>query len=210
MCVSVKLLQSCPTLYDPVDPSGSSVHGILQSRTLEWVAMPSSRGYSQPSHQTHIPYVFHIGRWVLYHGCHLGSPTSSLHPSKALLKDLPTPILPSLPSLLNTEPEYSFEKWNLISPLLKTLQYPSTSFKVKPQILTMATEALCDLYFPTSISVTFSVPSTPLSWSHSHQPPSYSWTLHNSFGILFNHSFCLESPSLISACPTPSSASHLC
>ena len=38
--------QSCPTLCDPVDcsPPGSSVHGILQARILDWVAMPSSRG----------------------------------------------------------------------------------------------------------------------------------------------------------------------
>ena len=45
-----KSLQSCPTLCDPMDcsPPGSSVHGILQARTLEWVAMPSSRG-SSPS-----------------------------------------------------------------------------------------------------------------------------------------------------------------
>ena len=43
--------QSCLTLCDPVDcsPLGSSVHGILQTRILEWVAMPSSRGSSQPS-----------------------------------------------------------------------------------------------------------------------------------------------------------------
>ena len=41
--------QSCPTLWDPVDcgPPGSSAHGILQARTLEWVALPSSRGSSQ-------------------------------------------------------------------------------------------------------------------------------------------------------------------
>ena len=38
--------QSCPTLCDPVDcsPPGSSVHGILQARILEWVAIPSSEG----------------------------------------------------------------------------------------------------------------------------------------------------------------------
>ena len=43
--VCVKLLQSCATLCDPMDcsPPGSSVHGILQTRILEWVAMPSSR-----------------------------------------------------------------------------------------------------------------------------------------------------------------------
>ena len=34
-----------------------SVHGILQARILEWVAMPSSRGSSQPMDQTHISYI---------------------------------------------------------------------------------------------------------------------------------------------------------
>ena len=43
--VHAKSFQLCPTLYDPMDcsPPGSSVHGILQARILEWVAMPSSR-----------------------------------------------------------------------------------------------------------------------------------------------------------------------
>ena len=49
-CVCAKSLQSCLTLCDPVDCSlpSSSVHRILQARILEWVAMPSSRGSSQP------------------------------------------------------------------------------------------------------------------------------------------------------------------
>ena len=40
----VKSLQSCPTLCDPIDgsPPGSPVPGILQARTLEWVAMSFS------------------------------------------------------------------------------------------------------------------------------------------------------------------------
>ena len=40
-----KSLQSCPTLCDPVDssPPGSSVHGILQARILEWVAIAFSK-----------------------------------------------------------------------------------------------------------------------------------------------------------------------
>ena len=44
-CVQVKLLQSCLTLCDPKDCStpGSSVHGILQARILESVAMPFSK-----------------------------------------------------------------------------------------------------------------------------------------------------------------------
>ena len=46
MCA--KLLQSCLTLCEPIDCSlpSSSVHGILQARILEWVAIPSSRGSS--------------------------------------------------------------------------------------------------------------------------------------------------------------------
>ena len=38
-----KSLQSCPTLHNPIDssPPGSPVPGILQARTLEWVAIPS-------------------------------------------------------------------------------------------------------------------------------------------------------------------------
>ena len=50
VCVHAKLLQSCPILCDSVDcsPPGSPVHGILQARVLEWVAVPSSRGSSQP------------------------------------------------------------------------------------------------------------------------------------------------------------------
>ena len=42
--------QSCPNLCDSTDcsPPGSSVHGDSQARILEWVAMPSSRGSSQP------------------------------------------------------------------------------------------------------------------------------------------------------------------
>ena len=41
-----KSLQSCPTLCEPMDcsPPGSSVHGILQARILEWVAVPLLQG----------------------------------------------------------------------------------------------------------------------------------------------------------------------
>ena len=51
-----ELLQLCSIPGDPVDhsPPGSSVHGILQGRILEWVAMPFSWGSSQPRGQTHV------------------------------------------------------------------------------------------------------------------------------------------------------------
>ena len=55
MCVHVyaKLLQSYLTLFNTMNhsPPGSSDHGILQARILEWVAMPSSKSSSQPRDQ---------------------------------------------------------------------------------------------------------------------------------------------------------------
>ena len=58
-CVRARSLQWCLTLCNPMDcsPPGSSVHGILQTRILEWVAMPFSRGSSRPRDQTHVSYV---------------------------------------------------------------------------------------------------------------------------------------------------------
>ena len=49
-----KSLQSCLTLWDAMDRSspGSSVHGILQERILEWVPIPFSRGSFEPRDQT--------------------------------------------------------------------------------------------------------------------------------------------------------------
>ena len=45
-----EVAQSCPTLCEPVDcsPPGSSVHGILQARILEWVAIPSPGDLPDP------------------------------------------------------------------------------------------------------------------------------------------------------------------
>ena len=75
VCVQTKSLQSCLTLCRPIDysPPGSSVHGILQARILEWVVMPRSNGSSWPRDQTRVSSVSCIGRQVLYHQHHLGS-----------------------------------------------------------------------------------------------------------------------------------------
>ena len=61
-----KVTQSSPTLCDPVDcsPPGSSVHGILQARMLEWGAISFSKGSSWHRDQTHISYVSCIIRQV--------------------------------------------------------------------------------------------------------------------------------------------------
>ena len=55
-CMCAKSLQSCLTLSNPLDHRlpGSSVHGILQATKLEWVAVPSSRGSSQPRDRTSV------------------------------------------------------------------------------------------------------------------------------------------------------------
>ena len=82
--------QSCLTLCNPMDCSlpGSSVHGILQAGILEWVAMPSARGSSQPrdAHFSCVSQVSCIDKLVLYHWCHLQSPNSL----QGTMKEKPT------------------------------------------------------------------------------------------------------------------------
>ena len=57
--IHAKSLQLCPTLCNPMDWSspGSSVHGILQARILEWVAIAFSRRSSWPSDQTQVSHI---------------------------------------------------------------------------------------------------------------------------------------------------------
>ena len=63
MKVKVLVAQSCLTLCDRKDYSspGSSAHGALQARTLEWVAIPSSRRSSRPRDQSQV--FCHAGRF---------------------------------------------------------------------------------------------------------------------------------------------------
>ena len=74
MCVH-SVAQSCPALFDPKDCSSpdSSVHED-PPRILEWVAISSSRGSSQPRDQTHVSGISCTGRQGLYYWHHLGSP----------------------------------------------------------------------------------------------------------------------------------------
>ena len=66
--------QSCPILYYPMVCSlpGSSVHGILQARILEWVAIPFSRGPSQSRNRTWVPFL--SCRQIVYHLSSQGAP----------------------------------------------------------------------------------------------------------------------------------------
>ena len=58
----MKIAQSCPTLLDPMD---YTVHGILQDRILKWVAVPFSRGSSQPRDRTQVSHI--TGRFCRRH-----------------------------------------------------------------------------------------------------------------------------------------------
>ena len=62
------VVQSFAMLCDPIDcsPPGCSVHGILLARILEWAAMSSARGSSQPRDRTCASHIFCTGRRVLY------------------------------------------------------------------------------------------------------------------------------------------------
>ena len=76
----VLVAQLYPILCNPMNcsPPGSSVHGISQTTILEWVAIPFSRGSSQPRNQTRISYVSFIsGRFF----------TIWAIPSKNIFKD---------------------------------------------------------------------------------------------------------------------------
>ena len=77
-CMWAKLLQSCLTLCDHMgcSPPGSSVPKILQARILEWVAVLSFKGSSQPWDQTHVSYFSCIGRWFSTTSTTWGSPST--------------------------------------------------------------------------------------------------------------------------------------
>ena len=65
------ITQSCQTLCNLMDysPSGSSVHGILQARIVEWVAIPFSGGSSQPRDGTWISCITCLMQ-IFYHLSH--------------------------------------------------------------------------------------------------------------------------------------------
>ena len=98
-----KSLQQCLTPYD-CSPPGSSVHGILQARILEWSAMPSSRGSSWPRDRTCVSYDSWIRRRVffttstIWEAGHLGNRKTFLgnlnntYESKTSIKSLKTPL----------------------------------------------------------------------------------------------------------------------
>ena len=97
-------LQSSPILCDPVvcSPPGSSVHGILQARILEWVAMPPPGDLPNPGIKPVSLTSTCIGRKVLYHKSHLGSP-----PKHAAAAAKSLQLCPTLCDPIDTSPSRS-------------------------------------------------------------------------------------------------------
>ena len=92
ICVVCLVDQSCLILCKPMDcsPPGSSVHGILQARMLEWVAIPFSRGSSWHRGQTCVSC---ISRQILYHWAN-GKPF--LVHNRCLLGELISSVFPRI------------------------------------------------------------------------------------------------------------------
>ena len=135
ICQSELVAQMGPTLCNPMDrsPPGSSVHGTLQARILEWVAIPFSRGSSWLRDQT---WVFRsAGRFFTIEQpgkLSLGMPLTII---TTLNKLKPFPYTPCL--LRKTKVEYRKSK-----NYKATFLYGHTFFKLYWKILTMATRTL--------------------------------------------------------------------
>ena len=102
--------QSCPTLCNPMDcsPPGFSILGILQARILEWVAISSSRGSSQPRDQIHVSCV----------SCIPGEFFTSEAPGKPLYTHHLSPsLLPSPPQTNRSSHPFSLVESKLQFPL---------------------------------------------------------------------------------------------
>ena len=95
--------QPCAALCHPMDwgPPASSVHGISQARTLDWVAISLSRGSSLPKDRTYVSCVSYIGRWILYQLHHLGKP---IHSMKKSIKMELRLLMDNDPSLIHVLP----------------------------------------------------------------------------------------------------------
>ena len=111
--------QLCSTLCSSVDysPPGSSVHGIGQTRILEWVAISSSRGFSQLRDQTQVSWLSCIGRRILHHRATRGTQHVPRYPLNQILP----PVSQSVQSL---PPEwYVFSNQCSYSVITQSLQY---------------------------------------------------------------------------------------
>ena len=101
-CIHTKSLQSCLTVIPwAVACQAPLSTAFCRQEYWCWVAMPFSRGSSQSRHQTCVSYVSCIGRWVLYHWRHVGSPIQLI-----ILHILGFVELHSFPLTVSCVPDY--------------------------------------------------------------------------------------------------------
>ena len=149
--------QWSPTLCDPLDssPPGSSVHGILQARMLEWVAISSSRGSSWPRSGTHISCVY----------CIAGRLFTAEPPGK--------------PS-----PEVSQSCLTLCDPMHYSLPGSSVQGIFQARILERVAISFSDTHANCVQNRTFDSPMPPKTYSSLHSfPPFFSPVFSSPFGI---------------------------
>ena len=130
--------QSCPTLWDPMHciSPGSSVHGILQARILEWVFISSSRGSSPPKDRTHVSCIsFIVGRFIITEP--LGKPNLYLWDNSILFY-----ILLLARRALSSLTEHPFGfcciGWSLLCGGAQTTQRQLRGFNSTPTISSLA------------------------------------------------------------------------
>ena len=94
-CVCVSVAQRCLTFCSPMDcsPPGSSVHGILQARILDWVAISSCRGASRSKNRTHMSYGSCAGRQILYPSTTWKAPYSENTCPNHIISIIPAPVV---------------------------------------------------------------------------------------------------------------------
>ena len=118
-------------LCTPWTVARQNPNGIFQARILEWVVMPSCRVSSWLKDQTQVSYISCIGRWVLYHYCHLESPKQSTIVERKISNFcLSAPPLPYLLGSVTESLQVSgthLVQWDLTAlvlrvPLLKNLE----------------------------------------------------------------------------------------
>ena len=127
-----------PTLCNPMDcsPPGSSCHGNFQARILEWVAISSSKGSSQPRNRTHVSSVSFIGRQILHQCATWEAPTVGLGSSKKGKRKKKTHIKKTSHQTLHfrlfvlTSPTWSSPSWSKQQERWKAYN-PSTTVKIR-------------------------------------------------------------------------------
>ena len=154
-CWKCMQAQMCPTLCDPWTVHtlpGSSVHGILRARILEWVAISSSRDLPNPGIKFMSnalqadslpaePSGSHLNCWIMYHNKDMPQFTPSLVDTWVISKFLDCPVNIPLPASLNTYtsvspesvPRGEFTVWTVPAEVLSKRLPNSLSTKSVPE-----------------------------------------------------------------------------